>query len=188
MGKYDELVRRLIELDAKATPGPWRRAKDGSGDLFISGPGGQYVMEIGAPDDDTAEGDADLVEALRNAIPQIATAITTLEAELAAMKEENAELITWRDAVDDHLVASCLGTWESFPDAATAMNRLLEWETTIALDPKVSKPAHDLLAAMKARGDRLAEYVMDDLDCQAWHHIGAKCTCGLSEALAEWRD
>lgn len=116
-------------------------------------------------------------------IRKAATAITTLEAELAAMKAENDELRTWRDAVDDHLVASCLGTWESFPDAATAMNRLLEWETTIALDPKVSKAAHDLIAAMKARGDGLANFA------ETIAEFGSDTSKELArQALAEWRD
>ena len=61
------LSERLAELSGKATGGPWQCSQDGTGDLFISGAGGAYIMEIGCPDDDAAEADAALSVELVNA-------------------------------------------------------------------------------------------------------------------------
>lgn len=47
-----------------------------------------------------------------------------------------------------------------------------------------------LLAAMKARGDRLAEYAVHRRECptvKGWRQAG-NCHCGLKQALTEWRD
>lgn len=42
------------------------------------------------------------------------------------------------------------------------------------------------LAAMKARGDRLVNYAAHAENCGA-ADIG-RCTCGMAQALTEWRD
>ena len=110
MGKYDELVERLLY---QADTGDMGRE----------------------PDPDST---------LRKA----ATAITTLEAELAEAKAE--------------------------------IERLADNGCHLEM----------LLAAMKARGDRLAEYAVHRRGCpivKGWRQAG-NCHCGLKQALTEWRD
>lgn len=77
-------------------------------------------------------------------LTEAAARITELETALAEAK-------TWRDAVDNALVTDWLGTADSFPDAATAVARLIEWSMTVAVDPAVSKPAADLVAEAEGR-------------------------------------
>lgn len=46
------------------------------------------------------------------------------------------------------------------------------------------------LAAMKARGDRLAEFAVHKREClivKVWWQAG-NCQCGLTQALTGWRD
>ena len=49
--------------ETKWTPGPWSINEDASGDIFISSADGHYVAEIGAPEDDSALPDANLIAA-----------------------------------------------------------------------------------------------------------------------------
>ena len=58
------------------------------------------------------------------------------------------------------------------------------------------KESADRLATLQARGDRLARYARHDDGCAlgVWLNAGdhmeppqPKCTCGLTEALTEWR-
>lgn len=63
----------------------------------------------------------------------------------------------WRDAVEDALICAHLGTADSFPDAKTALHRLICWEVDVALDPRVSERARDLVAASAATVAELRE-------------------------------
>ena len=84
---------------------------------------------------------------------ELATAITTLEAELEKLRPQVK-------VADDQWDAKC-----------------------------------DELAAMKARGDRLAGFAKHDRDCvlgipkaiRSRSSIQEECTCGLSEALTQYR-
>ena len=52
---------------------------------------------------------------------------------------------TWRDALDSALICAHLGTADSFPDARSALNALINWHVEIALDPAVSSAAKALV-------------------------------------------
>lgn len=96
------------------------------------------------------EYDADLIMKARFALDDYAARITALEASLAEAEK-------WRVAVDDAIVTECIGTADTFPDAATAVAKLIEWVMSVAVDPAVSKPAADLVA--EAEGRVIAEVV-----------------------------
>jgi len=57
----------------------------------------------------------------------------------------------WKLAVDNELV-SIGSTADSFPDARTAVGKLLDWHVEVALDPKVSKAARNLKSQGYAKG------------------------------------
>ena len=73
------------------------------------------------------------------------------------------------EAARSELFATALGDALHFEEAATAI-------TTLEAE----------LAAMKARGDRLARYVRHEGGCGLIGGYG-ECTCGLTQALTEWR-
>ena len=59
-----------------------------------------------------------------------------------AKEQKNAD---WKQAIDDALVSAHLGTVESIPDPEEALNQLLAWHQMVALDPKVSEDARNLV-------------------------------------------
>ena len=52
---------------------------------------------------------------------------------------------TWRDAINDELICTHLGTADSFPDPKDALNALIDWHVAVALDPEVSSEAQALI-------------------------------------------
>ena len=52
---------------------------------------------------------------------------------------------TWRDAMDDELICTHLGTADSFPSAQAALAALIDWRVSVALDPEVSSDAQALI-------------------------------------------
>lgn len=71
-------------------------------------------------------------------------AIHGLRAELAQPQDDPNQ---WREAIDEALVIGCLEPSRPDETPAQALDRLIDWETTIALDPAVSERAAALLAA-----------------------------------------
>ena len=51
----------------------------------------------------------------------------------------------WRDAIDAELVCLHLGTADSFPSANEALDALINWHVSVALDPAVSSDAQALI-------------------------------------------
>lgn len=51
----------------------------------------------------------------------------------------------WRDAIDDALICTHIGTAESFPTAQAALDALIIWHVRVALDPEVSLDAQALI-------------------------------------------
>lgn len=51
----------------------------------------------------------------------------------------------WRDAIDDALICTHIGTVESFPTAQEALDALIDWHVRVALDPEVSSDARALI-------------------------------------------
>lgn len=72
-------------------------------------------------------------------------------AKIEALTAERDQARAWRDAVDDALVTSWIGTADSFPDPRTALDKLIEWSMAVAVDPAVSKPASDLVDQARAK-------------------------------------
>ena len=58
-----------------------------------------------------------------------------------------------RDALDDALICTHLGTVDSFPTAQAALAALIDWHVQVALDPEVSSDAQ----ALVDRGAAVAE-------------------------------
>lgn len=91
----------------------------------------------------------DLEEALSNAKDGddlLADLCHEAQRTITRLRAELAEAQTWRDAVDDAIATECIGTANSFPDAAAAVEALIEWVMKVAVDPAVSRPAADLRA------------------------------------------
>lgn len=51
----------------------------------------------------------------------------------------------WRDVIDNELVSLHLDTADSFPDARSALQAVIDWHVKIALDPAVSSDAQALI-------------------------------------------
>lgn len=79
------LIEQLEAVSEKATPGPWSRCCDATGDTFIASiaDSAETVCEFGAMDSDDAQGqleaDAELMVALRNNLPIIIAALRAQE-------------------------------------------------------------------------------------------------------------
>lgn len=100
-----------------------------------------------------------------------------LQSALQRAQEERDTLKSYWLAIDNRMVVLHLGTADSF-DADTCMNKILEWETTIALDPQVSRPAQELKdtylkRAEQAEKDRDACYASLDAARHRLHEITA---------------
>jgi hypothetical protein len=52
----------------------------------------------------------------------------------------------WKDAVIEACIASCVDFDEN--DAQKTLNKLIAWEVQVALDPRVSEAAHDLITGV----------------------------------------
>ncbi len=74
----------------------------------------------------------------------------------------------WRDVIDNELVCSHLGTWESFPDATTALNAVLNWHIDVSLSPEVSSDAEALV--QRGRDEKEAEIarLREDAERYRW--------------------
>lgn len=85
------------------------------------------------------------------------------EAALAkgGLAEATAPWRQWYDAIDEALVCAHLGTAESFPDAKTALHKLICWEIDVALNPAVSERARELAAGQHEEIARLRNSAED---------------------------
>ena len=64
---------------------------------------------------------------------------------IRSISAELAQPNKWRDAIDDALICTMLGTADSFPDAKFALDLLISWHVQVALDPEVSSSAQALI-------------------------------------------
>ena len=71
-----------------------------------------------------------------------------------------AEPNTWREAVDNELICTHLGTADSFSDAGAALDALINWHVAVALDPEVSSAAQALVDRGAAGAEPLTERSM----------------------------
>ena len=103
------------------------------------------------------------------------TAITTLEAELAAARNRHQATVV---AAATHLMRA-MNAEAELAEAKAEIERLADNGCHLEM----------LLAAMKARGDRLAEIARHASLCNFITGLGdGLCDCGLIQALTEWRD
>ena len=51
----------------------------------------------------------------------------------------------WREAIDNALICTQIGTVDSFPTADQALEALIDWHVAVALDPEVSSDAQALV-------------------------------------------
>ena len=51
----------------------------------------------------------------------------------------------WREAIDNALICTHIGTVDSFPTADQALDALIDWHVAVALDPEVSSAAQALV-------------------------------------------
>jgi hypothetical protein len=92
----DDDVKRLRELLAKATPGPWRSQRAGNAPCHGALVGQSAILELPRPYNEAyiaerklrevslfTDDDADLIAAMRNALPDLLDEIDRLRAELA---------------------------------------------------------------------------------------------------------
>ena len=117
-----------------------------------------------------------------------------------------AQSEAWKETIIEACVVNCI-PWDE-NDAAKTLSDLIAWENKIALDPAVSKEAHDLvergaaqaearIKALKAERDAVRKYAVHDLDCpcyakpiyrtavekkHSWY-LNKRCTCGLTPLL-----
>ena len=82
--------------------------------------------------------------------------INELRAHLAAAQAEVEWLRGWKDAVIDAAVVSWTLKPEHENDPRAAVNDLLAWTSSVALDPLVSEPAAELHARAEISESRLA--------------------------------
>jgi BMFP domain-containing protein YqiC len=86
-------------------------------------------------------------------------------ASVAALEARIAELEQWKAAIDEALVCNHLGTADDFPNAQAALQRLIGWEVSMALDPEISVDARSLqakaTAKLEAENARLRKALME---------------------------
>jgi hypothetical protein len=70
-------------------------------------------------------------------------------------KAELAALEAWKDAVEE----ACVIDWVQVTTPEETLSRLIEWNIVMALDPKISKDAKDLIAPYEAVAELLQEAV-----------------------------
>jgi aldehyde:ferredoxin oxidoreductase len=87
--------------------------------------------------------------------------IERARAQIEADGKRIAELEQWKAAIDEALVCNHLGTADDFPSAKDALQRLIGWEISMALDPEISVDARSLqaeaTAALEAENARLRD-------------------------------
>ncbi|MFN0318379.1 MAG: hypothetical protein ACKVQA_25420 [Burkholderiales bacterium] len=137
-GKTDA---ELIELEAKATPAPWRGDRyDGTVKYAIRN-GKHHVFNVNCDPCEDAEyltyGDEDteLTMAARNALPDLLAEIRTLRATLADAVAKSGE---WRDAIISRAIIDGMDT--SLPPREI-LEAILATARREALDPLVSEEA-----------------------------------------------
>jgi hypothetical protein len=95
---------------------------------------------------------------------------------VAAAKTRVAELEQWKAAIDKALVCNHLGTADDFPSATAALQRLIDWEISMALDPKISAEARSLqaeaTAKLEAENARLREALVKEREENLWRAYG----------------
>jgi hypothetical protein len=84
-----------------------------------------------------------------------------------------AELKQWKAAIDEVLVCNHLGTADDFPSAKVALQRLIGWEISMALDPNISVDARSLqakaTAELEAENARLREALVKEREQNLWN-------------------
>lgn len=90
------------------------------------------------------------IEDVREELATTQRKLAEAEAMLAAAIEDGKQN-PWKRVVIDGLIVSHIYTAEDEHDADKAMDKLIRWECGVAIDPKVSKAAYDLLAAERER-------------------------------------
>jgi hypothetical protein len=87
-----------------------------------------------------------------------------------------AELEQWKTAIDEALVCNHLGTADDFPNAKAALQRLIGWEISMALDPEISVDARSLqaeaTAKLEAENARLREALVKEREENLWRAYG----------------
>ena len=105
--------------------------------------------------------------------------------EKAAPKPKELTMTDWQEAYFDLLnkvecdcvqQGDLVPIWDQFKRMNLTITKLQGHQAALEAE----------LAAMKARGDRLANYAAHAENCGA-ADIG-RCTCGMAQALTEWRD
>lgn len=115
------------------------------------------------------------------------------EGDRGALAQPQEDPNQWREAIDEALVIGCLEPSRPDETPAQALDRLIDWETTIALDPAVSERAAALLAAQPQTEPAI--------DCRTCRHYTTasggclsviKCVDGVAYQRAGirqyWRD
>jgi hypothetical protein len=100
--------------------------------------------------------DTSVKAAIRQAFdsPTVANIERVATVALEAAEQQVAALQEWKDAVIDAAVVDWIYTKEHETNPRKAVNDLLAWQAKLALDPAVSKEAHDLheqIAALRRR-------------------------------------
>jgi len=80
---------------------------------------------------------------------QMKSEVAEKDAEIERLQGEVLVLREWKDAVIDATVVDWIFTKAHESDPRKAVNDLLAWQQKIALDPAVSKEAHDLHAVIE---------------------------------------
>jgi len=88
--------------------------------------------------------------------------------EAAVLRKLAEQPNPWRDVIDNELVCSHLGTWESFPDATTALNAVLNWHIDVSLSPEVSSDAEALVQRGRDEKDAEIARLREDAERYRW--------------------
>ena len=76
---------------------------------------------------------------------------------------------SWRQAVDEALIACALDCTSSHDDPKAALSKLIDWHVQVALDPAVSSAAQALIDADRAqRGEPVAWMVVNESGTDAF--------------------
>ena len=104
----------------------------------------------------------------------IAAELAWRDVQIEQLTKELEEANKWKIAVIDRAIVNWSYKKEHETDPRLAMNDVLNAEIQIALDPKISKPAKDLVdkgnAKLQAEVDRLREALGFYADEQNYHH------------------
>ena len=77
----------------------------------------------------------------------------------------------WREAIDNALICTHIGTVDSFPTADQALEALIDWHITVALDPTVSASAQALVdRGAAAVAEPLTDAQISGAVARGWCH------------------